>query len=39
MRMRTKLVAVLSAAALLTSGAAMASFAAQGWAEEDRAWV
>ncbi|MCC3397144.1 argininosuccinate lyase, partial [Clostridiales bacterium AHG0011] len=35
----TKLVAVLSTAALLAIGASMTSFAAQGWAEEDGTWV
>ena len=35
MRKQTKLVAVLSTAALLAIGASMTSFAAQGWAEED----
>lgn len=39
MRKQTKLVAVLSAAALLAIGASMTSFAAQGWAEEDGTWV
>ena len=39
MRKQTKLVAVLSTAALLAIGASMTSFAAQGWAEEDRTWV
>ncbi|MBS5632893.1 MAG: argininosuccinate lyase, partial [Clostridiales bacterium] len=36
---QTKLVAVLSTAALLAIGASMTSFAAQGWAEEDGTWV
>lgn len=35
MRKQTKLVAVLSTAALLAIGASMTSFAAAGWAEED----
>ena len=35
MRKQTKLVAVLSTAALLAIGASMTSFAATGWAEED----
>ena len=39
MRKQTKLVAVLSTAALLAVGASMTSFAAQGWAEEDGTWV
>ena len=39
MRKQTKLVAVLSTAALLAIGASMTSFAAQGWAEEDSTWV
>ncbi|SEU23190.1 N-acetylmuramoyl-L-alanine amidase family protein [Enterocloster lavalensis] len=39
MRKQTKLVAVLSTAALLAIGASMTSFAAQGWAEEDATWV
>ncbi len=40
MRKQTKLVAVLSAAALLAIGASMTSFAAQtGWTEEDGTWV
>ncbi|MBS6642270.1 MAG: cell wall-binding protein [Clostridiaceae bacterium] len=39
MRKQTKLVAVLSAAALLAIGASMTSFAATGWAEEDGTWV
>ena len=34
MRKQTKLVAVLSAAALLAIGASMTSFAATGWQEE-----
>ena len=39
MRKQTKLVAVLSAAALLAIGASMTSFAAEGWAEENGTWV
>ena len=39
MRKQTKLVAVLSTAALLAIGASMTSFAAVGWAEEDGTWV
>ena len=39
MRKQTKLVAVLSTAALLAIGASMTSFAASGWAEEDGTWV
>ena len=39
MLFRSKLVAVLSTAALLAIGASMTSFAAQGWAEEDGTWV
>ena len=39
MRKQTKLVAVLSAAALLALGASMTSFAASGWVEEDGTWV
>ena len=39
MRKQTKLVAVLSTAALLAIGASMTSFAAQGWAQEDGTWV
>jgi len=39
MRKQTKLVAVLSTAALLAIGASMTSFAAQGWVEEDGTWV
>ena len=39
MRKQTKLVAVLSAAALLAIGASMTSFAATGWAEENGTWV
>lgn len=39
MRKQTRLVAVLSTAALLAIGASMTSFAAQGWAEEDGTWV
>ena len=35
MRKQTKLVAVLSTAALLAIGASMTSFVAAGWAEED----
>ena len=38
MRKQTKLVAVLSAAALLAIGASMTSFAAQGWQEENGQW-
>ena len=38
MRKQTKLVAVLSAAALLAVGASMTSFAA-GWTEENGTWV
>ncbi|MCI8518537.1 MAG: cell wall-binding protein [Hungatella sp.] len=38
MRKQTKLVAVLSAAALLAIGASMTSFAA-GWTQEDDTWV
>ena len=38
MRKQTKLVAVLSAAALLAIGASMTSFA-KGWTEEDGEWV
>ena len=40
MRKQTKLVAVLSAAALLAIGASMTSYAAGGWvAEGDNDWV
>ena len=39
MRKQTKLVAVLSTAALLAIGASMTSFAATGWAEEEGTWV
>lgn len=39
MRKQTKLVAVLSTAALLALGASMSSFAATGWAEENGTWV
>lgn len=39
MRKQTKLVAVLSAAALLAIGASMTSFAAAGWSEENGTWV
>ena len=39
MKKQTKLVAVLSTAALLAIGASMTSFAATGWAEEDGTWV
>ena len=39
MRKQTKLVAVLSAAALLAVGASMTSFAATGWQEENGEWV
>ena len=35
MRKQTKLVAVLSASALLAMGASMTSFAATGWTQED----
>ena len=38
MRKQTKLVAVLSAAALLAIGASMTSFAAKGWQEENGQW-
>ena len=38
MRKQTKLVAVLSAAALLAIGASMTSFAARGWQEENGSW-
>ena len=38
MRKQTKLVAVLSAAALLAIGASMTSFAAKGWVEEGGQW-
>ena len=38
MRKQTKLVAVLSAAALLAIGASMTSFAARGWQEENGTW-
>ena len=38
MKKQTKLVAVLSTAALLAIGASMTSFAATGWAEEDGTW-
>ena len=38
MRKQTKLVAVLSAAALLAIGASMTSFAAKGWQEENGSW-
>ena len=38
MRKQTKLVAVLSAAALLAIGASMTSFAAKGWGEEGGQW-
>ena len=38
MRKQTKLVAVLSAAALLAIGASMTSFAATGWQKEDDTW-
>ena len=38
MRKQTKLVAVLSAAALLAIGASMTSFAAKGWVEENGTW-
>ena len=39
MRKQTKLVAVLSTAALLAIGASMTSFAATGWQEQDGTWV
>ena len=39
MRKQTKLVAVLSASALLALGASMTSFAATGWQEENGTWV
>ena len=39
MRKQTKLVAVLSTAALLALGASMSSFAATGWQEENGTWV
>lgn len=39
MRRQTKLVAVLSASALLALGASMTSFAATGWTEENGTWV
>ena len=39
MRKQTKLVAVLSAAALLAIGASMTSIAATGWQEENGTWV
>ena len=39
MRKQTKLVAVLSTAALLAVGASMTSLAATGWVEEDSTWV
>lgn len=39
MKKQTKLVAVLSTAALLAIGVSMTSFAATGWAEEDGTWV
>jgi glucan-binding YG repeat protein len=39
LRKQTKLVAVLSAAALLAIGASMTSFAATGWQEESGTWV
>ena len=39
MRKQTKLVAVLSTAALLAVGASMSSFAATGWQEENGSWV
>ena len=39
MRKQTKLVAVLSATALLAIGAAMTSFAATGWVDENGEWV
>ena len=39
MRKQTKLVAVLSAAALLAIGASMTSFAATKWVQEGEDWV
>ena len=39
MKKQTKLVAVLSTAALLAIDASMTSFAATGWTEEDGTWV
>lgn len=39
MKKRTKLVVVLSAAALAAISVSTTSFAAEGWAEEDGAWV
>lgn len=39
MRKQTKIAAIVSAAALLAIGAAMTSFAATGWQEEDGTWV
>ena len=39
MRKQTKLVAVLSAAALLAIGASMTSLATTGWQEENGTWV
>ncbi len=39
MRKQTKLVAVLSAAALLAIGASMTSFAAAHWDQQDGEWV
>lgn len=39
MKKQTKLVAVLSTAALLAVGASMSSFAATGWQEENGTWV
>ncbi|RGY94466.1 cell wall-binding protein [Clostridium sp. AM58-1XD] len=38
MKKQTKLVAVLSASALLAMGASMTSFAATGWTQEDGTW-
>ena len=38
MRKQTKLVAVVSAAALVAIGASMTSFAATGWQQEDGLW-
>ena len=38
MRKQTKIAAVFSAAALLAVGAAMTSFAATGWQEENGSW-
>ena len=38
MRKQTKLVAVLSASALLAMGASLTAFAATGWTQEDGTW-